>query len=566
MWIILLSWLFYLLFFIGIGSFSYNLFGFSLIKTIQKPLIVFWVGWCSVIAFLQIWHLFLKIDAISFLVLIIISLLGWKFSYTPIKHYLKSILIKQWIVPILFLFICGIWLAALCTSSSFPYDLGLYHLQAVMWNSTYAIIPGLGNLSTRLAFNNSNFLYAALLDLGPWEGKAFYFANGLLVYVFVLQIVLGVFSFIRSKNKDLPSLFLCLMLAPTIAWIYGNPAKNQISGYSTDILIFIFGVIIFTLLLDFIFNHKDEENSRIDLFTISILCFCGVTIKISFLIFMLGVQAYLLFTWIKRFGWRNKTIWKAYFLPILLILIWIIRNLILSGYFIFPSINFGLPVPWRIPGWLVDKTRNDTLNWGKALGKDVDTAGWIWFKPWVKGLNLNLKWAVAISFLLFLTSMGLRLKKQFRWNTALFASLLIPVFSLIFWFFSSPNPRFAGASFWIIAAILGIIVFEQLQNIHSLIPPRIFLILLSVSFLTVNFWVINSPILPIFRSELKLLPDRISVTQTNYLTTINDGLSIHYPNSGSDQCWLTPIPCSPHKSSNAFPIDPLDIKRGFRPR
>jgi hypothetical protein len=60
------------------------------------------------------------------------------------------------------------------------YDSGLYHLQSIRWDNTYPIVPGLGNLHERLAFNQSFFEFVAALNFQPYFGHGSALANSFL--------------------------------------------------------------------------------------------------------------------------------------------------------------------------------------------------------------------------------------------------------------------------------------------------------------------------------------------------------------------------------------------------
>ena len=50
---------------------------------------------------------------------------------------------------------------------SLHYDVGLYYLPTIKWLNEEPIIPGLVKLHSRLAFNQSIFGFAELLNFAP---------------------------------------------------------------------------------------------------------------------------------------------------------------------------------------------------------------------------------------------------------------------------------------------------------------------------------------------------------------------------------------------------------------
>jgi hypothetical protein len=51
-------------------------------------------------------------------------------------------------------------------------DSGLYHVPTIVWHLATRLPPGLGNLAAPFAYNQSFFLWAALLDVGPLPGRS----------------------------------------------------------------------------------------------------------------------------------------------------------------------------------------------------------------------------------------------------------------------------------------------------------------------------------------------------------------------------------------------------------
>ena len=45
------------------------------------------------------------------------------------------------------------------------YDTSLYHAQSIRWIEEYGVIPGLGNLHSRLAYNSASFCLSALYSM-----------------------------------------------------------------------------------------------------------------------------------------------------------------------------------------------------------------------------------------------------------------------------------------------------------------------------------------------------------------------------------------------------------------
>src|SRR5204863_7475062 len=123
---------------------------------------LFWTGLALVILFLQVWHLFLPVDWKASLTVVVVGLSGLipktKDDLLRLRALNRPRLIFFGAVPV------ALWLANVSLRAPWNYDSGLYHFQMIRWLNEYAIVPGLGNLEPRLAFNQSYFLYPALLN------------------------------------------------------------------------------------------------------------------------------------------------------------------------------------------------------------------------------------------------------------------------------------------------------------------------------------------------------------------------------------------------------------------
>ena len=68
-------------------------------------------------------------------------------------------------------FACVILLCLRYTSqSTFHYDTGLYHAQAIHWIEEYGVVKGLGNIHVRLAYNSALFALSALYSFRDITG------------------------------------------------------------------------------------------------------------------------------------------------------------------------------------------------------------------------------------------------------------------------------------------------------------------------------------------------------------------------------------------------------------
>jgi len=452
---LLLTWAVLFLIFAGLGLLVHRALG-SRIECAEDWLTRFWIGWAAVIAILQVWHLFLPVGWPAFVLIAVIGIAGLLWNAQDIWRWAQTRFVWKLILGS-FLLIPAIWLALRAILPPLVYDSGLYHLSAVRWAASYPIVPGLGNLHGRLAFNNSYFLYVAMLEIGPWAGRSYHVANGLLFWVLFAQILLSGFNLLDVRNGwQTRDLFHALLLAPVVY----QSRDYYVSSPYPDPVIFILGVVLTSQLITLFsqqvpYQHKETGKVLAIITTASI----GITVKTSFVVFgSISAGLALLLGLIghrqDRVKARRTLVW-AVTAATAILLPWMVRGVILSGYVAYPSTIGAFPVEWRIPqpavidaaNWIRSWARAPGIHWSAVLGN------WDWFSPWAYN-TLKAYFDVLIPFLLAIGSslliFPLRLVR-IRDSQAIQWAILAPALvNLAFWFVTAPDLRFAGASFWIL--------------------------------------------------------------------------------------------------------------------
>jgi peptidoglycan/LPS O-acetylase OafA/YrhL len=122
-----------------------------------------------------------------------------------------------------------------------------------------------------------------------------------------------------------------------------------------------------------------------------------------------------------------------------------------------------------------------------------------------------------------------------------FLTVLVPPFiSIIFWFFSAPEPRFSGACFWLFGAGFSALAVEQMR-LKTSITMRTLGCFLCVAFFVYMFPSYNSLFIP----PNKVNGPLYDFHRPEYMTvSINNLANLNIP-IRSDQCWDTPLPCTP---------------------
>src|SRR5439155_16579499 len=118
---------------------------------------------------------------------------------------------------------CVVWLSSRALGGPHFGDVGWYHVPIVRWLVAYPAVPGLANLFVQFGHSaQSYFLWAALLEAGPFARSAFHAANGLFVLALMARALLGAARLLRAPRAGSPlDLFYGLCIPAMVALATG---------------------------------------------------------------------------------------------------------------------------------------------------------------------------------------------------------------------------------------------------------------------------------------------------------------------------------------------------------
>ena len=300
MGLILGSWFLLFLMFSGLG--------FIVQRVVDQPmntgslwLDAFWLGWALSLLILQLWHFAFPVnDSIFVLFLLIASLILF------VQRHQLLVIVRRFKQYRLFIVIFGVvllWMANRAIDMPTAFDTGFRDMQAVMWVDTYPIVPGLNNLFSSLAFNQSVYLYDALLDVSIWSDRAYYIATGLLMTVFLTGAIWGAIQLFRHQNGQgiQWSWILWTLLIPYI--LFDTILPGAITHFLTDTPVDLIGFVCVAYVLDFLqFYRIGRSDNDYVIYKIAFLILTGFTLKQSFIIFGLGLGVLVFVVWLQRGG------------------------------------------------------------------------------------------------------------------------------------------------------------------------------------------------------------------------------------------------------------------------
>jgi hypothetical protein len=560
---ILTTWIIVGLLFVGIGLAVRRLLG---VRTLEADdwLAGFWLGFSAVLLLLQLWHLEWPIGPLTSLVVAALGIAGLRWVGSDIRSWLQVVNWHRHRWGVALLVLTGIWLAnqAIVLPNNL-YDTGMYHYPVVKWVATYPVVPGLGNLHNRLGYNNAHLLYAALLGIGPWSGRVYYVANGLLVAVLAVQVELSALRFCRREGRHPPGEVFDLVLLLPVVILTG---ADSVGTLSTDVvpavLLFVAASRLFSLL-----TRPAGEPNRLgyQVIVITTLCTAAVACKLS----GLGVAGsiWVLVLWC---SWRllsstaairGRVLTTAAAIALAFGGIWTARGVILSGFPGFPSTVAPFPVSWRVPSEMGDADRalirfRAHFYYDKFTNRPPDSP---WFRQWARHLLNPNEWdavllpsGIAAAAGLVWLSVRRRSRASPGWL------LIVPAgVGIAFWFLTAPQPRFGRFTFWILAAAAVGAVVDEWGKEPS--PSRRAAVLAGA--LLLALWPLAAPERlrgdedhPVVWRTLSIAPGTsvwLPPVQAESLgtRTTATGLTLYYP-LRTNKCWDAPLPCTPYPSTN----------------
>ena len=537
-----------------------------------------WMGWACTLFVFQCIHLFFPLNFFSAspifvfgIALSVVFLIRQHKRKTETSPAASATLKHARTIIVLVMLLLSAWIASRSMLSAKFYDSGLYYFNIVRWTNSFPIVPGLGNLHGRLAFNQSFFTYVAALNLHPLFGHGRSIANSFLLLLAFLTLLEVMLPVLRRPSLAVqlhplawaPALFCFPVLA---YWALSSPG---LSSPSPDLTSSLLQVVIFVIFgrsaSDF---AKHRTISLCYAMILIVLAVTTITVKLSNVAFCGVVIVLTLIGALKNSEKRVGDAVRLCLPAVLIILVMCLRGVILSGAPLYPSTIGYVHTDWSVPidkvidekNWVYSWARQPWTHWKKVLGN------WNWLAPWFRRLATEITGIVyplgvflAISVFTFLAPLFSKSRSTRRHLPH--SIVLLPILSgLVFWFATAPDPRFANALFMLLPVSAILILMMQIQN-H--VKSKAFAVIICVLFLAGNLnlarWAyLNRRAL----AEISLdgwQPDKQVALD---LKVTKSGLSIYTPVTG-DQCWDSPVPCTPYFNENLRLIDPADMSSGF---
>lgn len=557
--------------YVGWGRIAISALGIAK-RSAESLVMQIWLGWAVTLLVFQLSHFFLPITAY---IVIPVFLLGLAFAIGKIAGAFRILFLERpRLLPgalaslILFGFIA--WVVSRAMLPPENYDSGLYHLNAIRWINTYPIVPGLGNLHARLAFNQSFFTYVAALNFYPFFGYGRSLANSFLLMLVFATLLPSLWTIIRQPSvlahASASAYISALLITPIVAYL--ALSSNGVASPTPDLASSLLQLAMFAVLAEGLAEWaegKREQDHRATVLTV--LASTAVTLKLSNIAFS-GVMVGISLAYVWRKSHRPLRGVVRLLAPItIIIIVWMIRGFILSGVPLFPSTIGYVPVSWAMPRDAIAAVSNETWAWARQPGAPWNTVvgNWSWLGPWshrMIDLKIDVIYPLFLSLLFAISAAVLDFKNGSRPQYLNASMLIAPLVALIFWFFAAPDIRFASAFFFLL--LVGSAGY-LLSSLRRYLNSKQFLGAVFIVFMLANLhflaYLFGHPyqIKQISRhgwQPVRAVPLVQKVTSR--------GLRVYLPESGF-QCWDAPLPCTPYYYPDLGLRHPGELESGFIP-
>ena len=419
----------------GFSVLSNKVFGYQL----QKMDSLLMAGTVFVTVYAQYFSLMGGVGAGANLVLVLLCIISFvlcrKDILNTLAHKIKAYGIRKWITVVVLIIL---W--AFFTSRGYMhYDSDLYHAQSIRWIEEYGVVPGLGNLHERFAYNSSFFAVSALYSMKFLVGSSLHTLSGFFAVLLSITVLDITDSWKRKR-------FVISDYARVGGIYYLTTIMDEVVSPASDYSIMC---VIFFIIIKWL-DLLDEEEKQITPY--ALLCVVGVyalTLKLTagLILLLLIKPAYLL---IKEK--RVKDIAVYLIMGLFVVIPWFARTVVISGWLIYPfSVLDLFSVDWKMNSVVLDVDAAQISAWGRALYNvdllDIPLLQWLpnWFCTALSGTEkLLILGCVTCIFLYTAGVIWVFAKKEWK-HLDMMLVMFVVICSYLFWQMSAPLIRYGYA-------------------------------------------------------------------------------------------------------------------------
>lgn len=354
----------------------------------------------------------------------------------------KTIQLIAFVIPILAIMVAILWQVGV-------FDSLFYHQQNIRWNEEFAVVPGLGNLEHRFAFNSNYLLLSAVFSFRFLFAEAVYSLH-VLVLVYVLCWIL---KEIFASGFEVKRIILLIVFTGYI-FTFGY----SLASTSTDAIPNIVSFYLISRLL----LYPDSVKEKL-LFYVCIPI-ALVSFKINILpLFLISLVAIYYFAKSKQY----KAVASAVLPPAAIILLWITRNIIISGYLVFPFSGIDIfNVDWKMPKHLAAEETDFIKSCGIRVFDDIlnQLTTFDFSLEGIKNRLISLIFIGSVIVSPCVVIYSLIRKKHL--NKIIYSAYISLLFIFAIWYIGGPDPRFIGGTLFAMFYFVLYLFFAKKEEAH----------------------------------------------------------------------------------------------------
>ncbi len=524
--LVLLTWAAWLAALCGMGLFVQRAMGRSLASASRDPefeshmgervLLAIWMGLASLVALAHLWNYLWPINS---------PLLGVAFAFGAVGLALDGRAALQTMASgvrgsrgvALASVALVVWLANRAMGPGNAHDSGFYHFNVVRWANEHAVVPGLANLGSHLGLNSSSLLLSALFNTGPWAGRGHHVYSGLLLAMLAITSFWG-FASLRtqaitggSRAPRVVGAYWVVLLVPCVMMGVSKDASTPKTDLAPGLALFAAGGWLIALLRrEGLAGSSDPRDRAMVYVFVAAMSAAAVCFKLSAGVVAAVMWLVATLVFVRGLGRASqgearaltvRPVALAVVVSTLLVGPWMGRNLIMSGYPLYPSTALGLPDSWidwktprepmleiaqavnkhpkgELPMFLYGALKDSPLRWYAPLLKPsfedhLQIKGWEWLRPWffalpfTSAIEIVMPLGLAAAVGAWLVLARRRAPKSVADGPRWLGVWLVPVLiGLAAWFVMAPGPRFGYPMAWMLIAGLAALAAERTLAIH----------------------------------------------------------------------------------------------------
>lgn len=470
--IVLLSWMYIFLVCLLIGLGIYKILK-KIINGIPPFSIVGFIitGIIGITVYTEFFSIFYKIGMFAHLLMLFAALISGYFCRKELMNSIQKLgsIGFSWEG---FFYICLLVLIAFYTSrGTFHTDTNIYHAANIRLYEEYGLIRGMANLQLHYGYNSAYLAFASIFSMHWLLPFSLHTTTGFIEAVLCIYACHHLKTF-KEHERHLMDAGCLGILIYAVVNLTGSISP------ATDYPTMFLSLYIITAWLSVIEQQDTMSVHAIHAFSLlSVATVFVATMKLSAGAFAI-IVIYPAFCLIKEKRWKEIILYIIMGFSILLP--YLIRNILISGWLIYPFESIDLfRVPWKVPleYLLVDSYQIKV--WGRCLYDvaKIDMPVKEWLPIWWNEQERYAQYLIYANILgLFLSGLTVlfNLLKKIKTEGALLCLYLGMIVSILVWFFLAPFIRY-GLAFLLEVPLLGVAAWydQKKKGFYSILTGTV---------------------------------------------------------------------------------------------